>query len=130
MNSISPQLQNQIAQYQQCQQQLQNVTTQRMQMESQLKELKHTAEELAKAKGAVFRNVGGVLFEVTDKEELASELEDSVETMEIRVRGLKNQETSLKEKYEALGNSINAAMGKAPAAPARRPSDDDDEEDD
>ena len=51
MNSISPQLQNQINQYQQLQQQLQNVTTQRMQMESQLKELKHTSEELAKAKG-------------------------------------------------------------------------------
>lgn len=125
MNSISPQLQNQINQYQQLQQQLQAVTTQRMQMESQLKELKHTSEELAKAKGAVYRNVGGIMFEVTDKEGLAVELEDSVETMEIRVRGLKNQETSLKEKYEALGQSINAAMGNAPA----RRRDSDDEED-
>ncbi|MBE6527467.1 MAG: prefoldin subunit beta [Thermoplasmata archaeon] len=125
MNSISPQLQNQINQYQQLQQQLQAVTTQRMQMESQLKELKHTSEELAKAKGAVYRNVGGIMFEVTDKEGLAVELEDSVETMEIRVRGLKNQEASLKEKYEALGQSINAAMGNAPA----RRRDSDDEED-
>ena len=125
MNSISPQLQNQISQYQQLQQQLQAVTTQRMQMESQLKELKHTSEELAKAKGAVYRNVGGIMFEVTDKEGLAVELEDSVETMEIRVRGLKNQEASLKEKYEALGQSINAAMGNAPA----RRRDSDDEED-
>ncbi len=125
MNSISPQLQNQINQYQQLQQQIQAVTTQRMQMESQLKELKHTSEELAKAKGAVYRNVGGIMFEVTDKEELAVELEDSVETMEIRVRGLKNQESSLKEKYEALGQSINAAMGNAPA----RRRDSDDEED-
>jgi len=125
MNSISPQLQNQITQYQQVQQQLQNVTAQRMQMESQLKELKHTAEELAKAKGAVYRNVGGIIFEVTDKEALAVELEDSIETTEIRVRGLKNQESSLKEKFEALGESINSAMGNAPAA--RRG--DDDEED-
>lgn len=125
MNSISPQLQNQINQYQQLQQQLQAVTTQRMQMESQLKELKHTSEELAKAKGAVYRNVGGIMFEVTDKEGLAVELEDSVETMEIRVRGLKNQEASLKEKFEALGQSINAAMGNAPA----RRRDSDDEED-
>ena len=125
MNSISPQLQNQINQYQQLQQQLQAVTTQRMQMESQLKELKHTSEELAKAKGAVYRNVGGIMFEVTDKEGLAVELKDSVETMEIRVRGLKNQEASLKEKYEALGQSINAAMGNAPA----RRRDSDDEED-
>ena len=125
MNSISPQLQNQINQYQQLQQQLQAVTTQRMQMESQLKELKHTSEELAKAKGGVYRNVGGIMFEVTDKEALAVEIEDSIETMEIRVRGLKNQETSLKEKYEALGQSINAAMGNAPA----RRRDSDDEED-
>ena len=126
MNSISPQLQNQINQYQQLQQQLQNLTAQRMQMESQLKELKHTSEELAKAKGGVYRNVGGIMFEVTDKEALAVEIEDSIETMEIRVHGLKNQETSLKEKYEALGQSINAAMGNAPA---RRRDSDDEEED-
>ena len=129
MNSVSPQLQQQIAQYQQLQQQLQNVTAQRMQMESQLKELKHTAEELAKAKGGIYRNIGGVMFEVTDKKELADELEESVETMEIRVRGMKNQESALREKFEELGNSINAAMGNAPAQPQRRPAKDDDEED-
>ena len=130
MNSVSPQLQNTIAQYQQCQQQLQTVTTQRMQMESQLKEMKHTAEELAKSKGAVYRNVGGVLFEVTDKKELSDELDENIETMEIRVRGLKNQETTLKEKFEALGSAINAAMGKGPAPAASRRSDDDDDEED
>ena len=42
MNGISPQLQNQIAQYQQVQQQLQNVMTQKGQMESQQRELQRT----------------------------------------------------------------------------------------
>lgn len=127
MNSVSPQLQNQIAQYQQSQQQLQTVVSQRMQMESQLKELQRTAEELASAKGAVYRSVGGILFEVTDKKALEDEIVESVETTEIRVRGLKNQENSLKERTETLANTINAAMGKAQPAP-RRPSDEDEED--
>ena len=129
MNSVSPQLQNQIAQYQQSQQQLQTVIAQRMQMESQLKELQRTAEELVTAKGAVYRSVGGILFEVTDKKALEDEIVESVETTEIRVRGLKNQESSLKERTESLANTINAAMGKAQPAAPRRQSDDDDEED-
>ena len=46
MNSISPQLQNQIAQFQQLQQQLQAVTSQKIQMEAQVKEIERTMEEL------------------------------------------------------------------------------------
>lgn len=125
MNNISPQLQNQIAQYQQYQQQLQNVTAQRMQMESQLREVRHTSEQLASAKGAVYRSSGGIMFEVTDKKALADELEESIETLGIRIRGLEKQETSLKDRVETLGDAINAAMGK----PAAKKKSEDEEED-
>ena len=53
MNGISPQLQNQIAQYQQVQQQLQNVMTHKGQKESQQIKLIRRDEELAKAAGDV-----------------------------------------------------------------------------
>lgn len=111
MNSISPQLQDRIAQFQQLQQQIQNVTAQRMQMESQLRETRHTSEQLASAEGAVYRSSGGVMFEVKDRKALADELEERIETLEIRVRGLSKQETSLRENAESLGKAINAAMG-------------------
>ncbi len=42
MNGMSPQLQNQITQFQQVQQQLQNVTSQRMQMDANMRELVKT----------------------------------------------------------------------------------------
>lgn len=126
MNNISPQLQNQITQYQQLQQQLQNTAAQRMQMESQLKEVRHTAEQLAAAEGTVYRNHGGIMIEVTDKKALADELEESIETLEIRVRGMSKQETSLKDRVETLGDAINAAMGR----PSAKKKNDDDEEED
>src|SRR3989304_5729192 len=48
MKEISPQLQNQIAQYQQLQQQLQLLASQRLQLEAKLREVESTLEELGK----------------------------------------------------------------------------------
>ncbi|MEK6987078.1 MAG: prefoldin subunit, partial [Candidatus Thermoplasmatota archaeon] len=48
MKEISPQLQNQIAQYQQLQQQLQVLASQRLQLEAKLREIEGTLEELGK----------------------------------------------------------------------------------
>ncbi|MDD2626388.1 MAG: prefoldin subunit beta [Methanomethylophilus sp.] len=119
MNGISPQLQNQITQFQQIQQQLQNVTTQKIQMQAQQKELERTVEELGKAKGDVFRNVGVLLIKVDDKAALKEEFEDSLETLGIRIRGLEKQEKDLRERYGVLQGAISQAMGTAvPAAPA------------
>ena len=58
-------------------------------------------------------------MKVEDKAALVADLEESVETMEVRVNSLGRQETSLQEKYKTLSESINAAMGNArPAAPS------------
>ncbi|MDR3283140.1 MAG: prefoldin subunit beta [Candidatus Methanoplasma sp.] len=115
MNGISPQLQNQIAQYQQTQQQLQAATTQRVQMESQKREMERTFEELAKAKGDVYRSAGSLLIKVEDKDQLKSEIEESLETLGIRVKSLEKQEKSLREKYDSLQETINKAVGQAGA---------------
>lgn len=112
MNSISPQLQNQIAQFQQIQQQLQSVSTQKMQMNAQIKEIERTVAELDKATGDVYRNVGSLLIKVDDKEAVKAELEESKETLEVRVKSTERQEAGLREKYNALQETINKAMGK------------------
>lgn len=112
MNGISPQLQNQITQFQQIQQQLQAVTTQKMQMEAQKREMVKTSEELGKSTGDVFKNVGSLLVKVDDKEALKADIDESIETMGIRINGLDKQEKSLRERYESLQNTINSALGQ------------------
>lgn len=112
MNGISPQLQNQITQFQQTQQQLQAVSTQRIQMEGQKRELQRTVDELAIAKGDIYKNVGALMVKVDDKDKLKADLEESLETMDIRVKGLERQEKSLRERYDALQDSINKAIGQ------------------
>ena len=108
MNSISPQLQNQIAQFQQ----LQAVTSQKIQMEAQLKEIERTIEELDKASGDVYKNVGSLMIKVNDKEPVKMELEESKETLEVRIKSMERQEKNLRDKYTEMQNTINAAMGK------------------
>lgn len=121
MNGISPQLQNQIAQYQQADQQLQNVAAQKAQMQAQERELQRTVEELSKSTGDVFKNVGVLLIKVDDKDALKADLEESLETIGIRIKGLEKQETGLRQKVDTLQQAINTAMGRTAAPAAHSP---------
>lgn len=112
MNGISPQLQNQITQFQQVQQQLQAVTAQKMQYDAQKRELSRTLEDLNASTGAVYKSTGSLLIKVEDKDSLKAELEESVEMMEVRIGSLERQENSLKERFTVLQETINAAMGR------------------
>ena len=112
MNKMRPPLQNQIAQFQQLQQQLQSVSTQKLQMNAQIKEIERTIAELDKSTGDVYRNVGSLLIKVDDKEAVKAELEESKETLEVRVKSVERPETGLREKYDALQETINKAMGQ------------------
>jgi prefoldin beta subunit len=66
MVEMSPKLQNQIAQYQQIQQQLQMVMAQKGQYSMQLEEVERSLEELGKAgpETPTYRNVGSLLIRV------------------------------------------------------------------
>ena len=111
MNNMSPQLQNQIAQFQQVQQQLQATSNQKIQMEAQKKEMERTIDELGKSEGDVYKNVGSLLLKVKDKEEVKNDIQDSMETMEIRIKSLDRQEKGLREKYENLQAVIDKSLG-------------------
>jgi prefoldin beta subunit len=118
MKELSPQLQNQIAQYQQLQNQLQVLGSQRVQIEAKLREIEQTLEELNKLSGdtPVYKSIGMILVRQEDREALKKELEEHKETLTIRVKSLQKQEKALSERYEDLAAKIQAALGTAPAA--------------
>lgn len=120
MKEISPQLQNQIAQYQQLQQQLQLLAQQRLQLEAKLREIDGTLEELNKISGEtqVYKSIGMLLVRQDDRESLKKELEDHKETLTVRVKSIQKQEKSLSERYDQLGEKIQQALGGTTPAPA------------
>jgi len=97
VKDISPQLQNQIAQYQQLQNQLQVLGSQRVQLEAKLREIEGTLEELGKIKDdtPVYKSIGMLLVKQDDREALKKELEEHKETLTIRVKSLQKQEKAL-----------------------------------
>jgi prefoldin beta subunit len=109
---ISPELQNQMVQFQQVQQQLQIHAGQRVQYEAKLHEIDVTLEELKNAKeGAkIFKSIGTLLVEAEDREAIAKELEEHKETLNIRLEGLKKQEKSLQERFQELQKTISEAI--------------------
>jgi prefoldin beta subunit len=117
MKEISPQLQNQIAQYQQLQNQLQMIGSQRVQLEAKLREIEQTLEELGKLSGdtPVYKSIGMLLVRQDDRDALKKELEEHKETLTIRVKSLQKQEKALGERYEDLGSKIQTALGSASA---------------
>ena len=112
MPDMSPKLQNQIAQYQQLQQQLQMIMAQRNQYSLQLEEVERALEELGKAKPEtpVFRNVGSLLIKVEKQEDLKKELEEMKDTLGIKVKSMERQENQLKERFNSLRTELQAAL--------------------
>jgi prefoldin beta subunit len=113
MKEISPQMQNQIAQYQQLQQQLQVLASQRMQLEAKAREIGGSLQELAKIgpEAVVYKSIGTLLVRADDHESVKKELEEHKETVSIRVRAIQKQETSLGERFEQLQQRISEALG-------------------
>ena len=112
MNGISPQLQNQISQFQQVQQQLQAVSGQKAQMETQKREIERTLEELSGSTGAVYKTAGSLMIKVDDVAALKADLEESIELMDVRIGSLSRQESGLRERYQTLQEAINSARGR------------------
>ena len=115
MDEISPKLQNQIAQFQQLQQQLQSVMSQKIRMDDLLKEMAMTIEETKKAEAdaVVYKSVGSLMIKVADTPALLKEIEEDKETTEIRVKSLDRQEKMLKEKFQSVQEQLNRALGGA-----------------
>lgn len=118
---LSPQLQNQLAQFQQLQQQLQLITTQRYQLETRLSEIDNTVEELKKLsdKTPIYKSIGSLLIKADDKEAIKKELNEQKETIEIRVKTLKRQEEHLRKRHEDLKQRLSEALAAGEIQDAR-----------
>ena len=117
MKELSPQMQNQIAQYQQIQQQLQVLASQRVQLEAKVREIDSTLEELGKIgpDTTVYKSIGTILVRADDRDAVKKELEEHKETISIRVRTIQKQEKSLGDRFEQLQQKISEALGGEPA---------------
>lgn len=113
MDELSPKVQNQIAQFQQIQQQLQALLNQKFQMDAQVKEMQRTIDELNKAPADViiYKSVGSLLIKAENKEAMLKEVEEDKETMEVRVKTLDRQEKALRDRYQALQDQLTKAFG-------------------
>lgn len=112
MVEMSPRLQNQIAQYQQLQQQLQMVVAQKSQFSLQLEEVERALDELngAKAETVIYKSVGALLVKVEKLEDLKKELEETRDTLGIKLKSMERQENQLKERFNGLRTELTQAL--------------------
>ncbi len=111
MEQLPPQLQHQLAQFQQLQQQAEAITTQRLQMELQLKEVARALDEVQKLgeDAEVYRSVGNLLIKST-RDDVEKELKERKETLELRISTLKRQEEKVASRLKELQVKIQDAI--------------------
>ncbi len=111
MDSLSPQIQQELMQFQQLQQQVQVLAQQRMQMELQLKETEKAIEELSKLTGKpeIYKSIGTLLIK-SDKKNVSTELAEKKDTLELRIKTFKKQEERLQEKLKEKQAKIQEAL--------------------
>lgn len=115
--NIPPQMQNQLAQFEQLRQQLQMIMSQRLQIESQLREVENALEEMGNVSDdtPIYKNVGTLLVKAADKKSVNTDLTEQKETLEVRVKTLARQEKQLKERYQTMQQEITEAAQRLEA---------------
>lgn len=103
--NIPKETEEKIMQLQLLEQNMQNILMQKQQFQSQLLEIQNAIEELAKTKETPYKLVGPLLI-ASDKKTLEKDLKNKEETLNIRIKNLEKQETSLKEKASSLQEEV------------------------
>lgn len=111
MEKLSPQLQHQLAQFQQLQQQAQALINQRQQLELLLKEIQRAMEELQKLSedAVVYRSVGNILVK-TPKGELEKSLSEEKDTLDLRVKTVARQQDRVLERLREMREKLDQAL--------------------
>ena len=112
---IPPALREQLARYDQTQQNLQAVLAQKQQVELELGETEKALEELGKASEseAVYKFAGNLLVKVK-KEDMVKELGEKKELANTRKMVLAKQETRFRESLKDLQTKIDTAVKAKP----------------
>ncbi len=120
MVASQEELQNEIAKAQQLQQQLQNVLSQKQQMEIKKNDLERALEEIKDLEEdtPMYRNVGeNILIKVEDRGKLISDLEEQVESTEVRLKSFSRQEEKLRKNFQELQKELSAKLSGAQPGP-------------
>jgi prefoldin beta subunit len=122
---LPPILREQLARFDQTQQNLQAVMAQKQQVELELSETEKALEELGKASAseAVYKFAGNLLVKVK-KDEVMKELNEKKELANTRKMVLAKQETRFKESLKDLQTKIDEAVrSRQPQSQAQPPGD-------
>ena len=108
---IPENIQQQLNQFQQLQQQAQAVTMQIQNVEVQIQETEKALEELKKTDESteVFKQAGTLLIKVEYADALA-DMEDKLETLQLRKQTMSRQEERVMKKLEEMQATIQTAM--------------------
>ncbi len=120
---LPPYLREQLARYDQVQQNLQSVLVQKQQVELELTETEKALEELGKATDseAIYKFAGNLLVKV-QKDAIVKELNERKELGDTRKMVLAKQEGRFRENLKELQAKINEAVKQKPSQ-ARPPGD-------
>jgi prefoldin beta subunit len=120
---LPPYIREQLARYDQAQQNLQSVLIQKQQVEMELSETEKALEELAKAVDteAIYKFAGNLLVKV-DKDAMVKELTEKKELGSTRKMVLAKQEGRFRENLKDLQTKIDEAV-KGKQAQAQPPGD-------
>ena len=108
---IPPMVQEQLAKFQQTQQNFQSIMMQKQQLESQKLETEKALEELKKAgdEDAVFKHAGTIMIK-SNKKDLLEELEEQMELAKTKASLLAKQEERLKATLQEQETKIQEMM--------------------
>ena len=108
---IPPMVQEQLAKFQQTQQNFQSILMQKQQLESQKLETEKALEEIKKASDddAVFKHAGTIMIK-SNKKDLLEELEEQMELAKTKASLLAKQEERLKVTLQEQETKIQEMM--------------------
>ncbi|HYC26600.1 MAG TPA: prefoldin subunit beta [Nitrososphaerales archaeon] len=119
---LPPYIREQLARYDQAQQNLQAVLVQKQQVELELNETEKALEELGKAGDSepIYKFAGNLLVKV-QKEAMVKELNEKKELGSTRKMVLAKQESRFRESLKDLQAKIDDAVKGKPASPQQQP---------
>lgn len=110
---LPPEVQAQLAKFQQLKDQLDRLLLEKSTIENELREINKVLEELSvlNADATIYKIVGNLLVK-SDKTSVEKELNDRKELLELRSRTYQKQESILRKQLEDLQAKINEMLSK------------------
>ena len=91
-------------------QNLQNLLLQKQAFQMELSETKAALKEIEKAKDEVFKIIGQLMIK-TNKDKVKKDLSDKQKILDMRIKTIEKQESTLSKKIEEIREELRAFLG-------------------